>query len=70
MENRILEAVFKEDPAQIRLKRAKSLLRRIDPRCWDDLRKRSPEQIANEFRVHPWTIRGYSLILNWKMDMM
>jgi hypothetical protein len=50
MENRIVEAVFKEDPAQIRLKRAKSLLRRIDDRCWDDIRKRSPEQIANEFR--------------------
>jgi hypothetical protein len=33
-----------------RIKRAKSLLRRIDARCWDDIRKRSPEQIANEFR--------------------
>jgi len=38
------------DPAQIRLKRAQSLLRRIDPRCWDDLRRRSAEQIASEFR--------------------
>ena len=35
--------------AKIRLKRAQSLLRRIDARCWDDLRRRSPEQISKEF---------------------
>jgi hypothetical protein len=49
MENSFVEALFKPDPVQIRLKRAKSLLRRIDERCWDDLRRRSPEQISKEF---------------------
>jgi hypothetical protein len=49
MENSFIEALFKPDPVQIRLKRAKSLLRRIDERCWDDLRRRSPEQISKEF---------------------
>jgi hypothetical protein len=38
------------EPAQIRLKRAHSLLRRIDKRCWDDIQRRSAEQIASEFR--------------------
>jgi hypothetical protein len=42
--------VTDDQGALIRLKRARSLLRRIDTRCWDDIRKRSPEQIANEFR--------------------
>ncbi len=32
-----------------RLKHAQSLLRRIDPRCWDDIRNRTPEQISQEF---------------------
>jgi hypothetical protein len=50
MENSPVQAISKTDPTQIRLKRAKSLLRRIDARCWDDIRKRSPEQIVAEFR--------------------
>lgn len=32
-----------------RLKKAESLLRRIDPRCWDDIRNRIPEQVSKEF---------------------
>jgi hypothetical protein len=32
-----------------RLKQAQSLLRRIDTRCWDDIRNRTPEQISEEF---------------------
>jgi hypothetical protein len=50
MENRPVTTTPETDPTIQRLKRAKTLLRRIDSRCWDDLRKRSPEQIANEFR--------------------
>ena len=53
-----------------RLKQAQSLLRRIDDRCWDDIRNRTPEQISQEFcdsnlipfnfirRFKPY-IRGY-----------
>jgi hypothetical protein len=50
MENSPVATAPDTDPTQIRLKRAQSLLRRIDKRCWDDLRRRSAKQIANEFR--------------------
>jgi hypothetical protein len=50
MENSPVVTAPETDYTKQRLKRAQSLLRRIDSRCWDDLRKRSSEQIVNEFR--------------------
>jgi hypothetical protein len=50
MENSPVNTIAETDHTALRLKRAKSLLRRIDDRCWDDLRKRSAEKIAQEFR--------------------
>lgn len=50
MENSHVAITPETDKTAIRLKRAKSLLRRIDSRCWDDIRRRTPEQIASEFR--------------------
>lgn len=44
-----IERVAPVDSKAKRLKHAQSLLRRIDPRCWDDIRNRTPEQVSQEF---------------------
>ncbi|MBN2286042.1 MAG: hypothetical protein JXI43_06315 [Tissierellales bacterium] len=65
-----MERVSEEDKQALRLKQAETLLRRIDSRCWDTIRDRTPEQISAEFcdsnlipfnyirRFKPY-IRGY-----------
>ncbi|MBN2286890.1 MAG: hypothetical protein JXI43_10615 [Tissierellales bacterium] len=65
-----IERVPEEDKHEQRLQRAESLLRRIDSRCWDTIRYKTPEQISEEFcdsnlvpfsfikRFKPY-IRGY-----------
>lgn len=44
-----LEQVPQDEYGALRLKRALILLRRIDCRCWDTIRNRTPEQVCAEF---------------------
>lgn len=44
-----IERVPEIDKKALRLKRAESLLRRIDSRCWDTIRNKTSEQISEEF---------------------